>query len=91
MNLDELMNYEYTHNSWIAEITNMIKTDQWQHKNIMLAECELQNDCLYYCDNMIVLNSELLWFKILKFAHDAAVVDHLSWAKTYEIVQQSYY
>ena len=28
MNLDELMNYKYTHNSWIAEIMNTIKTDQ---------------------------------------------------------------
>ena len=29
MNFDELMNYEYAHDSWIAEITNVIKTDQW--------------------------------------------------------------
>ena len=28
MNLDELMNYKYAHDSWIAEITNTIKTDQ---------------------------------------------------------------
>ena len=28
MNLDELMDYEYTHDSWIAEIMNVIKTDQ---------------------------------------------------------------
>ena len=91
MNLDELMDYEYAHNSWIVEITNVIKTGQWQHKDIMLAECELWNDRLYYCDNMIVPNSELLWFKILEFAHDAAVAGHPGRAKTYEIVQRSYY
>ena len=28
MNLDELMNYEYAHDSWIVKITNVIKTDQ---------------------------------------------------------------
>ena len=57
----------------------------------MLAECELWNDCLYYHDNMIVSNSEFLWFKILEFIHDTAVVNYLSWAKTYEIVQWFYY
>ena len=57
----------------------------------MLIKCELQNDHLYYCDNMIVLNSEFLQFKIFEFIHDAAVTDHLNQVKTYEIVQQSYY
>ena len=91
MNLDELMDYKYTHDSWIAEITNMIKTDQQQHKNITLAKCKLQNNHLYYCNNMIVLNSKPLQFKILEFAYDTAVAGHPGQAKTYEIVQQSYY
>ena len=64
---------------------------QQQHKEIMLTECEIQNNHLYYYDKMIVLNSESLHFKILEFAHNAAVADHSEHAKIYEIAQQSYY
>ena len=87
MNLDELMNYEYTHDSWIVEITNAIKTDQQQHKDITLAKYKLQNNHLYYHDNMIVPDSKPLQFKILEFTHDTAVAGHPGQAKTYEIVQ----
>ena len=91
MNLEDLMNHEYQHDSWIQDIIITIKNDQQQHKNITLSECEIWNDCLYYRDLMIVLNSESLCFKILEFAHDAAIAEHSEWVKIYEIVQQSYY
>ena len=51
----------------------------------------MQNEHLYYYNNIIVSNSELLQFKILKFIHNAAIARHSDWAKTYKIVQQSYY
>ena len=60
MNLDDLMNYEYVHNSWINDILTSIKTNQCQHKNIMLIKCEIQNNWLYYYDTLIILNFELL-------------------------------
>ena len=41
MNLDNLMNYKYTHDSWIQLILIMIKISQQQHKEIMLAEYEI--------------------------------------------------
>ena len=41
MNLDNLINYEYKHDSWINDISTSIRTDQHQHKDIMLAECEI--------------------------------------------------
>ena len=44
MNFDDLMNYEYMHDSWIQSILTAVKTDQQQHKEIMLAECEIQNN-----------------------------------------------
>ena len=53
----------------------------------MLIKCELQNNQLFYHDNLIILNSEFLRFKILEFAHDAAVVEHSDYVKIYEIVQ----
>ena len=70
MNLDDLMNYEYAHDSWIQLILTAVKTGQWQHKKITLTECELWNNWLFYWDNLVVLNSELLQFKILEFAHE---------------------
>ena len=39
----------------------------------------------------MILNSEFLWFKILEFAYNVAIAEHLNYAKTYEIVQQVYY
>ena len=48
MNLDNLMNYEYVHDSWIQLILIIIKIDQQQHKEIMLAECKIWNDWLFY-------------------------------------------
>ena len=91
MNLDNLMNYKYMHDSWIQLILIMIKTDQWQHKEITLIEYEMQNNQLFYYDNFVILNSESLWFKILEFAHNAVIVEHSDCMKIYEIVQQVYY
>ena len=52
----------------------------------MLTECKLQNNQLFYCDNFIISNSEFLRFKILEFAHNAAVAEYLDHVKIYEIV-----
>ena len=48
MNLENLLKYEYEHDLWIFKIINMIKNDQQQYKNIILAEYEIWNDWLYY-------------------------------------------
>ena len=48
INLENLLKHEYKHDLWISEIMNVIKNDQQQYKNIILAECEIQNDQLYY-------------------------------------------
>ena len=87
MNLDDLMNYEYVHDLWIQLILIMIKISQWQHKEIMLTECKMWNDWLFYHNNLVVLNFEFLWFKILEFVYDAAVAEHSDHTKIYEIVQ----
>ena len=60
MNLDDLMNYEYAHNSWIQSILTAVKINQWQHKEIMLTECKMQNNQLFYHSNLVILNSEFL-------------------------------
>ena len=86
MNLDNLMNYEYTHDSWIQLILTAVKISQQQYKKITLIKCKLQNNWLFYWDNFIILNSEFLWFKILEFAHDITVAEHSDHAKIYEIV-----
>ena len=91
MNLDDLMNYKYIHDSWIQSILIMIKTDQWQHKEITLIECKIWNDWLFYWNNLIVSNFKFLWFKILEFVHDVIITEHSDHAKIYEIVQQVYY
>ena len=91
MNLDDLINYEYKHNSWINDISTLIRTDQHQHKDIILTECKIWNDWLYYHNTLVVLNFELLWFKILEFAHNAMMTEHSDYTKIYEIVQQVYY
>ena len=41
MNLDDLMDYEYAHDSWIQLILTAVKTGQQQHKKITLTECEI--------------------------------------------------
>ena len=91
MNLDNLMNYKYAHNSWIQSILTTVKTDQQQHKEITLIECELQNNQLFYHSNFIILNFKLLRFKILEFAHNIMIAEHSNCVKIYEIVQQIYY
>ena len=91
MNFDDLMNYEYVHDSWIQSILIIVKISQQQHKEIMLTECKLWNNWLFYYNNFIVSNFEFLRFKILEFAHDAAIVEHSDCAKIYEIIQQVYY
>ena len=91
MDLEDLMNYKYKHDPWIQEILTVIKTGQWQHKDITLSECKMQNDHLYYRNMMVISNFKSLHFKILKFAHDATIAGHPDQAKTYEIVQQFYY
>ena len=58
---------------------------------ITLTECELQNNQLFYCDNLIILNFKFLRFKILEFAHDIMIAEHSDHVKIYEIVQQVYY
>src|SRR5947207_11519874 len=40
---------------------------------------------------MVVPNSDPLRFKILQFAHDSPVAGHPGRAKTYEIIQRTYY
>ena len=85
MNLDDLMNYKYMHDSWIQSILIVIKTDQWQYKEITLAECEIQNNQLFYWDNLVISNSEFLWFKILEFAHNAVIAEHSDCVKIYKI------
>ena len=60
MNLENLLKYKYEHNLWIFKIMNTIKNDQWQHKNIILAEYEIQNNQLYYKQKMIISNSDTL-------------------------------
>jgi len=87
MNLDNLMNYEYMHDLWIQSILITVKTDQQQHKEIMLAECEIQNNQLFYQNNLIISNFKLLQFKILEFAHDVTIAEHSDHTKIYEIVQ----
>ena len=87
MNLDNLMNYKYAHNSWIQLILTVIKISQWQHKEITLTECKLWNNQLFYHDNFIILNSESLKFKILEFAYNIMIAEHLDHMKIYEIVQ----
>jgi RNase H-like domain found in reverse transcriptase/Reverse transcriptase (RNA-dependent DNA polymerase)/Integrase zinc binding domain/Integrase core domain/Chromo (CHRromatin Organisation MOdifier) domain/Aspartyl protease len=91
MDLEDLMDYEYKHDPWVNEILTSVRTGQRQHRDITLSECEIRNDRLYYRDTMVVPNSEPLRFKILEFAHDAAIAGHPGRAKTYEIVQRSYY
>ena len=85
------MNYKYAYNSWIQLILIMIKINQWQHKEIILTECKMWNDWLFYCDNLVISNSEFLQFKILEFAHDITIAEHSNHAKIYEIVQWIYY
>ena len=41
MDFEDLMNHKYIQDSWITEVMKTIQTDQWQHKNITLAECKL--------------------------------------------------
>ena len=60
MNLENLLKHEYEHNLWIFKIMSVIKNDQWQHKNIMIAKYKIQNDWLYYRQKMIVSNSDTL-------------------------------
>ena len=74
MNFDNLMNYEYMHNSWIQLILITVKTNQQQHKKIMLIECKMQNNQLFYYDNLVVLNFKSLQFKIFEFAHNVVIV-----------------
>ena len=91
INLDNLMNYKYMHDIWIQSILTVIKTDQQQHKKIILTEYEIWNDWLFYYNNFMISNFEFLWFKILEFAHNVMIAEHSNHAKTYEIVQQVYY
>jgi len=41
MNFNDLINYKYKHDSWINDILTSVKTDQCQHKNIILTEYEI--------------------------------------------------
>ena len=86
MEIDELMEHEYMNDPWITEVMEAIQTGKWQRKDITLAECEIQNDRLYYQQTIVVPNSEPLRFKILEFAHDSSVVGHSGCARTYEII-----
>ena len=40
---------------------------------------------------MVVPNSELLWFKILKFIYDSSVIGYSSYTNIYKTVQRVYY
>ena len=81
------MNYEYVHDSWIQLILIMIKTDQQQHEKIILIKCKLQNNWLFYHNNLIISNFKSLRFKILEFAYNAVIAEHSDCVKIYEIVQ----
>ena len=80
------MNYKYEHDLWINNILILIRTNQHQHKNIMLIECKIWNNWLFYYNNFVVLNFKFLWFKILEFAHNVMIAEHSNHAKIYKIV-----
>ena len=86
MNLDDLMNYKYAHDSWIQLILITIKISQQQHKKIMLTEYKIWNNWLFYCDNLVVSNFEFLRFKILEFAHNIMIAEHSNYIKIYKII-----
>ena len=46
---------------------------------------------MFYHNNLVISNSELLQFKILEFAHNVTIAEHSDHMKIYEIVQQVYY
>ena len=60
INLNNLMNYEYVHDSWIQSILITVKISQQQHKEITLTECKMQNNQLFYHDNLIISNFKFL-------------------------------
>ena len=57
----------------------------------MLAKCKIWNDWFYYKQKMIISNSDILQYKILKFAHNSTVIDYSDQVKIYKIIQQAYY
>ena len=57
----------------------------------MLAECKIQNDQLFYQNNLVISNFKFLQFKILEFAHNVVIAEHSDHTKIYKIVQWVYY
>ena len=91
MNFNNLMNYKYEHDLWINNILILIRTNQHQHKNIMLIKYEIQNNWLFYYNNFIISNFKFLQFKIFEFAYNVVIAEHSNHVKIYEIAQQFYY
>jgi hypothetical protein len=59
-------------------------------KQISLGECEQQNDRLYYCGKLFLLNDPPLHLHVLQQHHDTPASGHCGQAKTFEIIAQEF-
>ena len=42
--INKLIEYKYKDDPWIINIIKAIQTGKWQHKDIILTECEIRNN-----------------------------------------------
>ena len=68
----------------------MFDNDTHYCSKILLAECENQDDILYFRNHKYVSNSDQLHFRIIQSAHDSIADDHSNCEKCFKLISRAY-
>ena len=79
-----------TQDQFAPQVLKALRSEAWHHSQISLAECEEQNNSLYFQDRKYVLNSDCLHLWIIQLTHDSIAEGHSGRSKTYELVSHTY-
>ena len=68
----------------------MLDNDMHYCSRISLAECENQNDILYFKNCKYVFNSDCLYLQIIQLAHDNIADSHSDCEKYFKLIFKAY-
>ena len=75
----------------VAFISQMIMNGKHHSRQHSLSDYFLDNKCFYHHGKLYLPNQESLRFRILQESHDQPMTGHPGVARTYEVLQHSYY
>lgn len=89
--IKQLIENEYLNDSFIQKMLSLLWNDTQKSKKIMLSECQIQFNWLYYQNCLVVLNHDKLKLKLLHYVHKTLISDHSDHIKILDLLICQYY